>query len=239
MAGGASWFITLTKHGETATLGVGASSMRAAATARAELAVSDALKSVQAMATKWIAGTTAISGLFALSGALLAANAFTSLDFGAKVAAGVAGALALAAAAASIYCGYRAAYGWPKSTQTAINNDRELQTWYESRRAATIVRANKASDWLRVSVWSALGSLVFLAAAVGVLWLGPPATPAASVVTVTYGSSGVVAKSPSVCGALVSLDVSNTVIAVTDGPETTQMTIATPSIAKIVPTLAC
>ena len=154
-------------------------------------AVSQQQTAISASAEKWLAGIAALYGLFGLTGIAFGKDALDGLAMSAKVLAGVVLAAGIAMAATAIFCGYRAAYGWPRITSVA--DDDELQAWKANRDAY----AGTAADRLRQAVGFAAAALLALVLGCGIIWFAPPATEASPTVTVTWTDDA------STCGTLL------------------------------------
>jgi hypothetical protein len=161
-----------------------------------EKEVSDEGSRLRTSAEKWTGAVTAISGLFGLAALVLAKDTVDKLPDVAKL---ILAALVLAAfvcAVLAIKHSYSAAYGRYKIADTGTTA--KLMDWYAHRRDSDLAIPEKISKSVRLAI---AGSALLLCG-VFVIWFSPAKGPA-SLVTVTYHSSG--EGSRTICGQIVSL----------------------------------
>lgn len=148
----------------------------------------DALAAVRAAAANWLTGVTTLLGLFSISGIVFAGNNLTGLGGGKLIGVGITLGAALVLAAAAIFTGYNAAYGWPstknlttpqhrsgKDGATGVGlprvflfnsravSDEDIRTNIEKFHRDTSRRTLQAVIALRVSVTCAMTALTALA----------------------------------------------------------------------------
>ncbi|QES47175.1 hypothetical protein DEJ50_04280 [Streptomyces venezuelae] len=146
---------------------------RAAAELSAAAAVE--LSSARAVAEKWLPGLAALYGLFAIAGTVAGKDAVAHLSTGARVAVFLVFAAGTLLAALSIAAGYRAAFGWLRVGKgDDVGTDEKLLAWYQAKRNQAV---GSIGARLRTALLTALGSLVCLIVALGIVWLGPAGTP--------------------------------------------------------------
>ncbi|MER5932517.1 hypothetical protein [Streptomyces sp. NPDC002054] len=146
---------------------------RAAAELSAAAAVE--LSSARAVAEKWLPGLAALYGLFAIAGTVAGKDTVAGLTAGARVAVFVVFAVGTLLAALSIGAGYRAAFGWLRVGKGEdVGTDEKLLAWYQAKRNRAV---GSIGSRLRTALVAALGSLVCLIVALGIVWLGPAGTP--------------------------------------------------------------
>jgi len=125
------------------------------------------LTDVRGAVEKWLPGLAALYGLFGLAGIVSARSNVGKLAVGEKWAVAAFALVGLGATIVSIICGYRAAYGWPRTVNVMTNE--QLQDWYEERNS----RAGKAIGLFRTALVWALIALIALLLAAGTLWVWP------------------------------------------------------------------
>ena len=148
----------------------------------------DALAAVRSAAANWLTGVTTLLGLFSISGIVFAGNNLTGLGGGKLIGVGITLGAALVLAAAAIFTGYNAAYGWPstknlttpqhrsgKDGATGVGlprvflfnsravSDEDIRTNIEKFHRDTSRRTLQAVIALRVSVTCAMTALTALA----------------------------------------------------------------------------
>lgn len=116
---------------------------------------------------KWVPGVAALTSILGLASVVLARDAVADLPLAAKWAAYLLVVAAVSCATAAVWLSYRAAFGWPRSFSLTSAADvvalaRELN-----------MRAASSARYLKAAVGLAVGSVVALVVAVGVLWLVP------------------------------------------------------------------
>ncbi|MGW0638311.1 hypothetical protein [Nocardia salmonicida] len=146
---------------------------------------------VRAAAEKWVGAVTALLGLFGLSGVAFGKDAFAGLDTGIRGLLALVLVVAVAAAGFAVFFVYRAAYGWPRSVDIATVSD--LEEWNRNRRAS----AATAAGYLKAGVHCALGSVVVLCVAAGIVMVCG-ASKRSPLVEVTSGDDS------KVCGELLN-----------------------------------
>jgi hypothetical protein len=149
------------------------------------------LAGLRGAAEKWIGGVTALFSLFGLAGVVATRGAVAGLATGWQVVIALAAAASVALAGWSVFCTYRAAYGWPV-TRVIADND-ELRDWYAAREAAPRVQAG----FLRDGVRAAGAALAALTVTLGLLWFAPQQQPSVPMVQVTLTDGS------RVCGTLL------------------------------------
>lgn len=224
---GAFWYISLTAVDDSWALGPADPALvRAADALEAEIARTR-IDDVRKTAEKWLAGLTALYGLFSVSGAVIGKDTASALSHDARVAVACLGLTAIVSAVVSIVSGYLAAYGWP-SVKPA-NNDEELLAWFKQRDRDEQRRVPRAIEHLHRAVLAATAALALLSAAVGVLWLGPQASPPKPLVRITATVKGTIS---STCGELGDSADTSVKLQVTDGPHASTEAIPAGSITK-------
>ena len=141
-------------------------SMLAAADAL-EQASKTQLDDVRAAAEKWLPGVAALYGLFGLAGVIAGRDTVKTLPTAGKWLVALAALCGLAASTLATYWGYRAAYGWPITSNVSTNE--QLQEWYAAQKA----RAKTAAENLRLAVLASVVAVIALVVAVGLLWFWP------------------------------------------------------------------
>jgi hypothetical protein len=122
---------------------------------------------VRTAVEKWLPGLAALYGLFGLAGVVTARSNIVKLGVGEKWAVAAFALIGLGATIVSITCGYRAAYGWPRTVKVMTNE--QLQVWYEKKNS----RAGKTIALFRTALVWALIALIALLLAAGTLWVWP------------------------------------------------------------------
>lgn len=169
--------------------------LQAAAGLLAERAATEE-PAVRAAAEKWVAGLTALLALFGISGVVFGKDVTVGLTTPGKLILIGAVIVAVVAAGLAVVLTSAAAYGWPRSHNTATRAG--LLAWYAEVRSA----AGRAAGHLRAGIFSALAAVVALCVALGAMWLGPkPATPMITT-TLTGGAT--------VCGTLLAISAAGT-----------------------------
>lgn len=125
------------------------------------------LTEVRSAVEKWLPGLAALYGLFGLAAVVSGRGNGAKLPVGERWVVGAFALAGLGATVLSITCGYRAAYGWPRTVKVMTNE--QLQTWYEERNS----RAGKAVGLFRTALVYALAALIALLVAAGTLWVWP------------------------------------------------------------------
>jgi hypothetical protein len=205
--------------------------MATAASALAADIASDELKAVRSAAEKWIAGVAAIYGLFSLAAALIAKSTLATLPTVPKVLVVLLALASLGGAVIAIFSSYRAAYGWPIPVD--IDTDTGLQRWFALQQK----RLPTAISQLHVAVFSAIGTLIALALAFGIVWLWPPVSP--SLLSVTYHQNGNQASQASICGQLTSVDATDLKLMILTGPNAGTATIPVAWLVTTTPATSC
>lgn len=153
--------------------------------AEREIAQSE-LDNIRKAAENWIKGVTALLGLFSVSGIVFGQQTLKDLDGYQEVCGAGLLVVALILAAAAIFMGYHAAYGWPSARNLRSNVSRTeapgpLGTVFASGQrpiASAIVESNlkefyrdtyqrtwQAVMALRISVFCSMAALLVLAVA--------------------------------------------------------------------------
>jgi hypothetical protein len=172
--------------------------------------VEQAREGMTAAAEKWIPAISALTGLFGLASVVIARDAVTALSFGWRLIAYTLVCLAVAGAMGAIVLAYRAAYGWPR--QVSFRSTGDLLAAAQALEERTAAAASR----LRGAVLVALGSVVALLVALGILWLRP-VTPSGPFAEVSFVQDGRSDSPASRCGQLLGAENRTLRLKVTSG----------------------
>jgi hypothetical protein len=184
------------------------------------------LTDVRAAAEKWIAGVTAVFSLFGLAGITFTRSAVAGLVTWGQACAGGTAAVAVAAAGWSVYWIYRAAYGWPVTSD--VSSDEAVLRWYAARQAAPAAQA----ELLRNGVRAAGGALALLVVTTGLLWFAPQAAPPGPLVRATLSGGS------QVCGTLLPSQAAGTTV-VRRASDGTAVSVPARSLVSLAAAAAC
>ena len=150
------------------------------------------LDRLRAAAEKWIPAVAALLGLIGIAGVTVGKDTVGKLSTEGRIGVAAAVAVAIAAGALAIIGVYRAAFGWPRSSE--LKTDEQVLDWYRRRKK----QPESTGTWLRVGVFAAGVSVLALAVAGGLTWFLPPSTSDGGFVSVSLRDDS------KVCGTLLS-----------------------------------